>query len=440
MDELTSAVCVPACDPAAVADVLNRTCFCVGVDTDALRRRLEVDLARRGLAATMAVSHPHLFSSLPVFVSRGQLQQMARVIAAVESVIATASYRNTVLSWAPEVARFEPGPRGGLLSYDFHLSESGPQLIEINTNPGGALLNAMLGPAQRDCCNATAELASPVRDAAAGEQRIFEVIAAEWHQQRPAAALRTVAIVDVNPEGQYLYPEFLLYRELFRRNGLDAFICEPGALARRDGRLFLDGVQIDFVYNRLTDFALQEPASAHLRSAYLNREVVVSPHPRAHALYADKRNFSLLSDEQFLRAVGIPAPQLAVLSAGVPCTEIVTPGNRDELWARRDRLFFKPAAGFGGKAAYRGDKLTRRVWDEMQGRNYVAQALVKPSLRTVGSAATPVRLKVDVRTYAYAAEMLLVAARLYQGQTTNFRTPGGGFSPVLTSAEGAAAS
>ena len=102
-------------------------------------------------------------------------------------------------------------------------------------NPGGALLNAMLGPAQRDCCNATAELASPVRDAAAGEQRIFEVIAAEWHQQRPAAALRTVAIVDVNPEGQYLYPEFLLYRELFRRNGLDAFICEPGALARRDG-------------------------------------------------------------------------------------------------------------------------------------------------------------------------------------------------------------
>jgi hypothetical protein len=25
----------------------------------------------------------------------------------------------------------------------------------------------------------------------------------------------------------------------------------------------------------------------------------------------------------------------------------------------------------------------------------------------------------------------LVAARLYQGQTTNFRTPGGGFAPVF---------
>ena len=117
MDELTSAVCVPACDLGAAADVLNRTCFCVGVDTDALRRRLEGVLARRGLAVSMAVSHPHLFSSRPLFVSRAQLHQMARVIAAVESVIATASYRDTVLSWAPEVARFE----------------SGPQLIEINT-------------------------------------------------------------------------------------------------------------------------------------------------------------------------------------------------------------------------------------------------------------------------------------------------------------------
>ena len=112
----------------------------------------------------------------------------------------------------------------------------------------------------------------------------------------------------------------------------------------------------------------------------------------------------------------------------------MTPENRDDLWARRSELFFKPAAGFGSKAAYRGDKLTRRVWEEMQGRTYVAQALVKPGTRAVGTAAAPVPLKVDVRNYAYSGELLLVAARLYQGQTTNFRTPGGGFAPVLTSA------
>ena len=39
--------------------------------------------------------------------------------------------------------------------------------------------------------------------------------------------------------------------------------------------------------------------------------------------------------------------------------------------------------------------------------------------------------KVDVRLYVYEGRILLSAARLYQGQTTNFRTPGGGFAPLL---------
>jgi hypothetical protein len=39
--------------------------------------------------------------------------------------------------------------------------------------------------------------------------------------------------------------------------------------------------------------------------------------------------------------------------------------------------------------------------------------------------------KVDVRLYTYDGRLLLAAARLYQGQTTNFRTEGGGFAPVF---------
>lgn len=38
--------------------------------------------------------------------------------------------------------------------------------------------------------------------------------------------------------------------------------------------------------------------------------------------------------------------------------------------------------------------------------------------------------KMDVRLYTYSGSVLLAAARLYQGQTTNFRTEGGGFAPV----------
>ncbi len=41
------------------------------------------------------------------------------------------------------------------------------------------------------------------------------------------------------------------------------------------------------------------------------------------------------------------------------------------------------------------------------------------------------RLKLDVRAYAYRGTVQLLAARTWSGQTTNFRTPGGGFSPVV---------
>ena len=159
---------------------------------------------------------------------------------------------------------------------------------------------------------------------------------------------------------------------------------------------------------------------------------MVSPNPRAHAIYADKRNLTLLCDPEFLRATGVEPRHAQSLLAGVPHTELVAPSNREAMWAKRRSLFFKPAGGYGSKAAYRGEKLTKRVWEEIAAATYVAQALVMPSERAIGDASGARNLKVDVRNYAYAGEVKLVAARLYQGQTTNFRTPGGGFAPVLT--------
>jgi hypothetical protein len=40
-------------------------------------------------------------------------------------------------------------------------------------------------------------------------------------------------------------------------------------------------------------------------------------------------------------------------------------------------------------------------------------------------------LKFDLRAYTYAGQVQLLAARMYSGQTTNFRTTGGGFTPVV---------
>ena len=420
--------CAVACGTGATAEALNRECFCIGVDRQALHAEVEAVLRADGLPASLADSHPHLFSSLPVFVSHRHLEQVAGVVAALEEAVASSAYRSQVLEWAPDIARFDPGSPGGVLGLDFHIGSEGPRLIEVNTNPGGVLLNAIMARAQT-CC--LPELPLSPAGTAGVEDAVLETLLTEWRLQRGDAAPGMVAIVDDSPAEQYLYPEFLLFRELLHRHGYRAQVCSPGQLIHKGPGLWLGEQRVDFIYNRLTDFALQQSEHEAIRAAYLAGEVALSPHPRAHALYADKRNLALLGDRQFLQAAGVGSDAINILIATVPETLLLTPENREAMWTDRRRWFFKPAAGFGSKASYRGDKLTRRVWNEIGQGSYVAQRIVVPSERQLGSGAGP--LKLDIRCYAYGGRVLLYAARMYQGQTTNFRTPGGGFAPVLTS-------
>ena len=157
----------------------------------------------------------------------------------------------------------------------------------------------------------------------------------------------------------------------------------------------------------------------------------MTPNPRNHALFADKRNLTILSDTAALRGAGATDEAITTLAAGIPHTVFVTPANADALWDGRKGWFFKPAGGHGGKAVYRGDKLTKSVWQDIIAGIYVAQEVVAPSERTIALDGVNTQRKLDIRLYTYAGETLLAAARLYQGQTTNFRTPGGGFAPVF---------
>jgi hypothetical protein len=435
MDELTHAgsatVAKRSCGDADVIEEMNRDCFCITLDPNALRHELEADFGARGLTRPLLETHPHLFASLPVFVSRRHVERMAEIIAAVESVVGMDMYRSTVQQWAPEIAAFDPGPRGVFLGYDFHLDAAGPRLIEINTNAGGALLNTVLGRAQRQCCEAMTDLTPGTAGFNAIESAMLEMFTAEWRLQRGSAELKCIAIVDDDPGQQYLLPEFLLFQQLFRRGGIEAIITDPEEFALRQEGLWHASQRIDLVYNRLTDFSLQLPQHSALRSAYLNGQVVLTPHPRAHALYADKRNLAALTDTAQLFTWRVPESTVATLLAGIARTTIVAPEAADQLWGNRRKLFFKPASGFGSKAVYRGDKLTRRVWEEILAGDYVAQAFVPPSERIIRDAASPLALKLDLRSYIYEGKVQMLAARLYQGHTTNFRTPEGGFATVF---------
>lgn len=414
-----------------LAAALNRNCLCVTVNHDTLRRELDADGANADLYNEILATRPNLFSATAVFVTPQQVERMREIIRAVETVVALPAYRAEVLAVAPEIARFDPGPRGVFMGYDFHLGPAGPQLIEINTNAGGALLNTALARAQAACCETMKPLIPGPAHAGTLDDIFHRTFLREWRRQRGAQPLTSIAIVDDAPREQYLYPEFLLFERLFFRHGLKALIADPAELGIRHGKLWHEDQPIDLVYNRLTDFALEEPRHAVLREAYLEGGVVLTPHPRAHALYADKRNLVALTDGALLRAWEVPEPVMHTLLTGIPRTMSVTHASAELLWARRRQLFFKPAAGYGAKAAYRGDKLTKRVWDEIVSGCYVAQEQIPPSERRLRQNGTETALKLDIRNYVYAGEVQFLAARLYQGQTTNFRTPGGGFAPVF---------
>ena len=406
----------------SVGASLNQRCACEVVDV--LRLHESIRAAFSESMSDPAV-HAHLFSRYALFVDRAALDAMGRVAAALFEVAENPRYRERVLQWAPDIATHYPGSAGGVLGLDFHLTVDGPRLIEVNTNPGGLLLNAVLLDAVRSCAPAAWTTWTTATEA-------HSAAVAAWlddARQQSGRAPSRVAIVDSAPREQFLYPEFELYADAFREHGVDCVIRAPEDLRfGPEGLADADG-PIDMVYNRLTDFALEEASHVDLRQAYLAGDVALTPHPRAHALFADKRNLAVLGDAALLGGFGVDAGLTALLAEVIPTTVEVVPGNRDALWAARNGYFFKPAAGFGSRGSYRGDKLTRRTWESMASATYIAQAFAPPSMRIVHGGQS---LKADVRCFASEAGVLLFAARLYQGQTTNMRTPGGGFAAVLT--------
>jgi len=386
-----------------------------------------------GVTATISstpVAQPAtLFARTDVFATMADLRDMQQQIDAIETVASLPGYRQ-LISQRNGVSDTGPqtGTRGLLMGYDFHLTDQGPRLIEVNTNAGGAfIMHAMLsGIGQRvSPCNEDV-LDNPDRI----EPALTDMFTREWQRAGRNGRPATVAIVDSQPEQQFLYTDMLLAKAMLEKSNIKTVICAPESLTHANGKLYCEDLQIDFVYNRCTDFYFNETATRTLRHALLTNSAVISPAPLHHALFADKRNLAIWQDPRQMKHLAAPAKKTAALER-IPATRPVDNCDADTLWSHRKKLFFKPSAGYGSKAAYRGDKLTRKVWQSILQGGYIAQNLEPPALRLVGEGDDITLMKFDVRIYTYNGTRLLSAARVYQGQTTNFRTPGGGFAPVV---------
>jgi hypothetical protein len=362
---------------------------------------------------------------------------LGRAVTALFRISRLPEFQRQVDLDACTTARHDAGNAGVMMGYDFHLASSGPRLIEINTNAGGALVNAL-----HSASMVTAEDARclcrgwlPVETL---EDHIVLAFRAEQEAGAPGRALRRMAICDDDPPAQFLYPEFELYRALFARHGIEAEIVDTASLVRRDDGLAAgggDGAPFDLVYLRDTDFLLAAPRSRALRDAWLAGEVVVTPSPREHHLLADKRRLVLFSSPERLRALGASEEDARLLGEVVPQTRPLAELGLEDAWRDRRGWVFKPAAAFGSRAVYRGDKISRRKLDEIfELGGFLAQRAVTPGQIRVSTSEGPREMKFDVRAYAYRDEILLLGARSYEGQVTTMRTPGGGFTAICVCA------
>lgn len=385
------------------AEYLNQNCHCRTLD-----KAVE--------------EYPQYFSPYPHFVSQHEVEMMQAFIRAYETMLEHPTVRSNFL----QVAGFSGPPlqqveRGVFNSYDFHMTDHGPQLIEINSNAAGGMLGLYAAEKRRLCCDGVASARADFDG-----ERIVQMFRSEHARRFPQGELRSMAIVDENPREQFFYNEFLLLQQLLKHHGISAHIAAPEELAIQGTAAYLHGTSIDLVYNRLTDFFLEQPASATLREIWQQGIAAVSPNPAVYALYARKTNLAAVWSADFNSLENITAIRQAI-----PETRLVTKENSDWLWQNRKQWFFKPAGSFGGKGAYRGEKITTKVWEHIKASGYIAQKFVPARERRATDAEA---FKYDIRVYTYGAEILGFMARYYQGQTTNFRTANGGLAHVLVAA------
>ncbi len=304
--------------------------------------------------------------------------------------------------------------RGVLTSFDFHLTETYPQLIEINTNAGGAFLNVALLKGE----NKIKEMEKLILKL----ERMFQN---EWERWGESKKLTHLAIVDEHPKEQFLYPEFLIAQDLFLKQNIKTTIADPKDFIISNNQLYLNGNKVDFVYNRLTDFLLEKEENQILKTAYENNWACFSPAPEHYQLLAQKNNLLILRDENNFEKWGLNNEEQDILKKMIPPIFKV---DSLDFWHNKKHYFFKPFNGFGSKAVYKGEKLTQKTFQFILENHYLAQKLITPSTQTVEINGEKIMMKADVRAYVDGDEILLFAARLYQGQTTNFRTRGGGFA------------
>lgn len=276
---------------------------------------------------------------------------------------------------------------------DFHWVNSEQQLkiIECNTNAAFLGLSIPLYLSH--------QLTSPLQP---------KELVQQWqhYTQQDFSVNPQLTIIDELPEEQKLYVEFLYFQKIFDSLGAKTTICDVTELPDTSYA----------VYNRSTNFLFSDKSHLKVNQLWQQHPQRVSPNPNNYLSFADKKN--LITWQNF-----------AELGPYLPDTHLIDQTNESLIWSNRKKYFIKPQNSYGSKSTYRGESISRKLFTQLiQDKSMLAQEFV-PAPELSNNEHGP--LKFDLRFYYHKSKVTQAIARLYQGQVTNSRTPGGGFAPIL---------
>ncbi|OSM06909.1 hypothetical protein [Magnetofaba australis] len=371
---------------------------------------------------------PHGVLDCQTPVSRQNVKRMAWLAKSLHGLLTLPAYRERVEPTIHPTAQFDPGHFSVMMGFDFHITDDGPRLIEVNTNAGGGLFAYQTTRPYVTGADFVGQYAPPTHH----QKQLLDAFLTEWglfarHNgvERP---LRRLVIMDDNPTGQYLYPEMRAFERFFNHWDVAATVCAPEELEMDESGVRLNGEAVDFVYNRHCDFYFDTPAMAGLKAAYLAGRVCVSPNPRMYGMLADKRRLVGLSDPHWLMEIGLGEARARRLAELIPQVRALDSFTPEAFWEERKQWVLKPAASHGSRGVVLGTALRRNRFAETDPAETLVQRLAPPSQVQCDETAKP--LKADFRLFAYQDRLLGAAARLYRGQVTNFKDPDSGYAAV----------
>jgi hypothetical protein len=382
---------------------------------------------------------PQQFSVVPAaqLIPHRTLAEIDDFIQIYDRITTSDAWLRRVTTEAPEIARARRREICFFTAWDFHLSpEQGWQLIECNDNGSGFLYAALINRLFyefSDLTTASAVVPPPKVTAFANCVAGFiERECSEFFGAIPQGLFVIIETAEALAGGKF-YQEFLLLRELLRERGLRAEIATPGDL-RWDGKALLLGDEpVVFVINRATDFFWDGEIFPPLRAAYLSGKVYVAPNPFSYATRSDKRLLEFLSLPHWDREIGVAPEERAVLSAHVPETYLLKAENLDEIAARKEAFFFKPAEGFASHGVLASAQVGKgRLRQLMRKKlSYVAQKTVpKPVLDSAGNEGEA-PLWTDLRVWSYRGERYLISGRASKQRDLIDLNPPGGWLPTF---------